>query len=44
MLMRILFLLLAAALLTTCATQNVGVGGQMEGRAAQGGVRVGVPF
>jgi hypothetical protein len=43
--MRALLLLLVAALLTACATQpNVGVGGQAYGRAAQGGVRVGVPF
>jgi predicted small secreted protein len=43
--MRILFLLLAAAFLSACATQpNVGVGGQGGGRASEGGVRVGVPF
>ncbi|HYK38648.1 MAG TPA: hypothetical protein VEU98_01410 [Candidatus Eremiobacteraceae bacterium] len=44
-LMRGLLVLLMSALLTACATQpNVGVGGQSYGRAAQGGVRVGVPF
>jgi len=43
--MRVLLLLLVAALLTACATQpNVGIGGQGNGRAAQGGVRLGVPF
>jgi hypothetical protein len=43
--MRGLLVLLMSALLTACATQpNVGVGGQSYGRAAQGGVRVGVPF
>lgn len=43
--MRVLLLLLVTALLTACATQpNVGVGGQAYGRAAQGGVRVGMPF
>ena len=42
---RLLFLLLAAVFLTACATQpNVGVGGQSEGRASQGAVRVGIPF
>jgi hypothetical protein len=43
--MRVLVVLLMSASLTACATQpNVGVGGQAYGRAAQGGVRVGVPF
>ena len=43
--MRILILLLSATVLGSCATQpNVGVGGQVAGRAADGGLRVGVPF
>jgi hypothetical protein len=43
--MRILFVVLIAAFLTACATQpNIGVGGEGNARASQGGVRVGFPF
>jgi len=44
-LMRILLLFLAAVFLAACATQpNVGVAGHTDGRASEGGLRVGVPF